>query len=813
MRLKIVLFTAAVLITLAAAGFSARQEWNRTLIELKDGSVIVAERVWEVGSDVFYENEKQAHFLSAAEIRSIAKRGTLESLQAVWEKQKNHLARLWERIPSPAAGNPESPPWPLPVVIFAAAGAFGLILFGLLQKTAFRRRKPVSAAKSAAVPSPAAASGGHVPDRADVIRFFLQLFRLQLGAPASAPAEFHQLQLSSNGTRRIYELRIRQGSDWVRRRMTIGPIGEEGGSKSTCYFVIFDRHLVVKIPPKPILHFEDYVAGLKKERHIVDRLSPRECIVPQVSVILGMVNKIASCLEAPAEVREETYIQWLRKNPEHQETLKIAGSFAYFMDLSRYYFLSQILEDLHERGPLLHSEIATLPEGVRQPEKFRERYGPENEALGFEMREWFLRCETDLGQLVKRQGLAAAASAYRIQGWILEYLAQGEIRESENMPPPLRAAVTGLLAERFRESRDTVERYQGLIGEFARRLALEQNRTAVAGIVSQLLDLLAWLDTCGVAMRDLKPDNLLVAGDPANYPAFLRTPAEYTLGFIDVETAVLTRPEGNEPLRQPLLGGTPYYATPAHLFPNPVLKDRLEDLPQALQIQDWHAVLVMIFKAVTGELLFEHTARLFADTKAQVIEALQRKEDLRLRFDEASLLFWQSAAAEFRARMRACEPLLRRIEADLTPATKSLLIRALKRQEALLESKIRNLLEKQRPFGSAQVREQLLGSSSARIGGLIQELKARAPEAASGPLQERLDFLRRLQALKALAERKNALRALLRTEGAVRISCWDLSAFLFNSVWLTLYRGNGSSPGGEKTPIEGQDDLSLATTI
>ncbi|MEJ5357743.1 MAG: hypothetical protein WHT06_03640 [Desulfobacterales bacterium] len=807
------LISAAVLMALAAAGFSAREEWNRTLIVLEDGSVIVAERVWEVGGDVFYENDKQAHFISTAEIRSIAKRGIAESALAILEKQKAHLARLLDRINPPGGEPPENPIGP-PAVLMAAAAAFGLVLFGLLQKIVFRRRKQVAAPKNPASPPASSASGGHIPDRADVIRFFLQLYRLQIGAPASAPAEFQQLQLAANGIHRIYELRIRQGADWVRRRMTIGPIGEEGGSKSTCYFVIFDRHLVVKIPPKPIRNFDEYVAGLNKERHIVERLSPRECIVPQVSVILGMVPKIASCLEAPEEVREETFIQWLRKNPEHQETLKIAGSFAYFMDLSRYYFLSQIFDQLHETGSLVQSEIATLPEWVRQPEKFRERYGPENEALGFDMRELFLRCEADLGQLVKRQGLAAAASAYRIQGWIVEYLARGGISAAEHTPESLRSAVAALLGEHFRESGETVQRYKALIGEFARRLALEQNRTALAGIVSHLLDLLAWLDTRGVAMRDLKPDNLLVAGDPANYPAFLRTPADYTLGFIDVETAVLTRNEGNAPIRQPLLGGTPYYATPAHLFPNPVLQDRLQDLCQALQIQDWHAVLVMIFKAVTGELLFERTARFFADTKSQVIEALQRKEDLRSRFDEASRLFWQSAAAEFRVRMRVCEPLLQRVEADLTPEAKSLLIRALKRQGPLLERKIKNLVENESsPFASAQVRGQLLGSTAKRLSGLLQELEARLPEAPDGPLKERLDFLRRLHALKALGERKSALRTLLEKEENPRLSAWDLLIFLFNSVWLTLHREDGSAWSPEETALDGHDELSLATTI
>lgn len=812
MRRGIGLATAALAMAIAAAAWSAREEWNRTLIVLNDGAVVVAERVWEVGGDVYYENEKEAGFIPVAEIRSVEKQDFTASLLAAARRHGAAASGFFHRLAPAGARSWEDTPFAPTLAVGFAASALALFLFSRLRKATPQRRTPTEEAPSPRPSSPPVE--GEMPGRADVIRFFLQLFRRQIGAPPTAPADFQQLQVAPNGIHRIYELRVRLGDDWVRRRMTIGPIGEEGGSKSTCHFVIFDRHLVVKIPPRPIRSFDDYVAGLKKERHIVERLAPRECIVPQVAVILGMVHKIASCLEAPEEVREDTYIQWLRKNPEHQEALKIGGRFAYFMDLSRYYFLSQIMEDLHEIGSLLQAEIATLPEWVRQPEKFRERYGAEHEALGFEMREFFLRCEAELRDLVKRRGLPAAAAAYRIQGWIVEYLLRQDVADMENTPAGVREAVLACLAGRFAENRGVLEAYQALIRGFARRLTLEQNRTAVAGIVSHLLDLLAWLNARGVAMRDLKPDNLLVAGDPANYPAFLRTPAEYTLGFIDVETAVLTRPEGEAPIRQPLLGGTPYYATPANLFPNPVLEATLRELPRALHLQDWHAVLVMVFNVVTGDLLFERTARLFAETKAQVIEALRGKEDLRSRFEEASRAFWQNAASEFRLRLRAAEPLLRMVEADLSPAARGLLRRTLKHETKLLEQRIRSLVASGNPFASSPVAGQLLSCPSARIAVLKKELEARASGGPpSSSFKERAAFLERLCALKALCERKAALRARLEAEGHLRLSAWEILIVLFNSVWLGLHREEWAASGEEAPPSESGDELSLATTL
>ena len=63
--------------------------------------------------------------------------------------------------------------------------------------------------------------------------------------------------------------------DWTKRRMTIGPLGEESGSKSKCYYVIYDVHMVVKIPAKPVTDFEQYIESIKKEVQIVNKLIPK----------------------------------------------------------------------------------------------------------------------------------------------------------------------------------------------------------------------------------------------------------------------------------------------------------------------------------------------------------------------------------------------------------------------------------------------------------------------------------------------------------------------------------------------------------
>ena len=161
---------------------------------------------------------------------------------------------------------------------------------------------------------------------------------------------------------------------------------------------------------------------------------------------------------------------------------------------------------------------------------------------------------------------------------------------------------------------------------------------------------LAWLREKRVSMRDLKPDNLFVAGDPARYPLFLRSPNEFSLGIIDVETAVDFEKSKYKNTKQPLLGGTPFYATPSHFVKNEVIMYKFKNLGKILHLQDWHATLVMIYKVITGELLFEQTAKLFGDIKHMMINANKPDGYQSDFFEEASRMFWQSAVLEFQAK-------------------------------------------------------------------------------------------------------------------------------------------------------------------
>jgi serine/threonine protein kinase len=802
-----------LLLMAVAAAVLAKDQLNRNIIRLKSGRIIPVDRTWESGADLFYENDKEIHFVSLADIQSIEKQSISLLASTTCTRFTAFVEECLKAVNPLLQGGLELTRHSRPtrwLIIGSMAAPGPLILIWRLARNRAKKKKSVR-------PSAAAKeTGQEMPGRADVVRFFLNLFRQQLGIEPEMPTEFVQLPSMSSGSRQIYELRVKNGGEWVKRRMTLGPLGEDSGSKSKCFYVIFDQHLVVKIPPKPIKDFDDYVASIKKERHIVERLAPKECIIPRVSVILSQVHQLSSLPDTSSDVLEEKYIDWLRSNPSYQDYLKIKGTFAFFMDLSRYYFLGHIIDGLHDLTDPIRSEIGSTVDLIRYPAKFKERYGEENESVGFEIRDLYHQCEAEVRHLLKSRGKAAAVTPYRIQVWFLNYLEKRDICESDPaIPSEMTSGLTAVFARLFDKYRRSVEAYLSGIRAFAGRLCLEQNRQILSGMLTNLLDLLAWLSEKKVAMRDLKPDNLLVAGDPQRFPAFLRSAADYSLGFIDVETAVYLGASFDVDIKQPLLGGTPYYATPSHLFPNTALRACLGDIAWILRLQDWQAVLVMIFKTVTGELLFEHTAKRFVDIKARVAAALQRREPLESQMEDASRTFWRSAVAEFRAKMKARESALRFVEVVIPEAAKTMFAQALRRDIDCIHGSIQNLVDTQSHFTSSGSRRQLLESSHCRIGQILRTMQAKMPPAKSDSFQATLRFLQHLSALKALVERKSQMIDVLERTAAPRLNAYELILLMFNCVLTSMHRKDWSALVEEdlRLSCSSNDELSLATTI
>ncbi|MGW8302935.1 MAG: hypothetical protein ACWGNO_12740 [Desulfobacterales bacterium] len=767
---------------------------DRNLVVLKNGTVLTVDEIWKSGRFLLYKINDEVFTVNRNEVESYGKPESKMMLKHARFKASLLLTSANDEFKDFANNTTVSfvrrSFW---VIGILAATVFCIILLLVLHLILKNRRplpNPAPAAKirKPATPPPNDADNEITPS--DIIDYFLNLFRLQIGADPGVPMKTKALMDSASGSNTVYELRIKHRGEWMRRRMSVGPLGDEAGSKSKCFYVIYDVHLVVKIPVKPISEFEFYNKCIKKEGQIVDKLAPKECIVPRVSTIVSMIHKLPESAHLSVDQLEEKYVDWLRSKTQYQKYLKIKNTFVFFMDFSKYYFLSHIVDNLHNVKDAMAQEITENAETIFDNQKFRGRYGKAKEAIGIEICHVYDQCQAAIRQFLTDSGVSPDVSMFRIQTWFLTHLAGKAIgiKEaglSENLVKELNLLIELTLSKQM----EAVTACRNTITEYVHRIRFGQNKPQVAGIITNLLDLLAWLRSRRIAMRDLKPDNLLVAGDPAKYPLFLMNPDEYELGIIDVETAVDFEISKDGKIKQPLLGGTPFYATPSHFFSNAALSEAFPNLRKILHLQDWYATLVMIFKAVTGELMFEHTARQFAELRNKIksgqTQGMLQSEIIA----DVSRAFWRSALMEFQARMNQKEQLLKAIFLTIPDSSKKMFKKVLSKDIVATTEKIKRCINNQTVFESPQSRQRLLDSSPARINQLRIEFenKVKSMRNKSNSHASTIVLLKYLRTLKLHAEQQKQL--LIRLEQEVsRISAYTLLGFMFNNLYKSMFR-------------------------
>ena len=817
---------AVLLLLILIAGVSAfliKGYMDKSIVVLKSGSVITADESWESDGLVYYQIENEVNFFRKFKVESYGKPDLESSLRHVKFKLSRIFAKTNAEFKNFASETSDSISqntfWVMGIL---AVTTFCIILLLVVRLMMGRHltRENATRLQEAEVLDPV--SYENTEDgitRSDIINYFLTLFRHQIEADPQAPMNTKFLSGKSSGPNFVYELRIKHRGDWVRRRMTIGPIGEEAGSKSKCYYVIYDVHLVVKIPVKPITEFDDYIESIKKEGQIVDKLAPKECIIPRVSVVLNLINKLPGSTYLTADKLEEKYVHWLRRNTDYQKYLKIKNTFVFFMDFSKYYFLSHIVDDMHDVKDAIAEEMIANAETIFDNQKFRGRYGKAKESIGIEIRQVYNNCQAAIRQFITDSGVSVNISMFRIQTWFLTHLAGKTIASKEaGFSENLVAELNLLIELNFTKQMDAVEAYRNTITEYVLKTLFEQNKPQIAGIITNLLDLLAWLCTKCIAMRDLKPDNLLVAGDPAKYPLFLMNADEYELGIIDVETAVDFEKSKYRKVKQPLLGGTPFYATPSHFFSNAVLSEAFHNLNKILHLQDWYATLVMIFKTVTGELMFDHTARLFADIRNKInFGKTEGMLDTEIVAD-VSRAFWRSALLEFQAKMNRKENALKSFFLVIPENAKQMFKKVLVKDIQLTVEKIKQCINinSQNFFESPQSQDLLLKASPEKINQLRAEFenKVKSMPNTSENLSGAVPFLKYLLTLKLHSDQQNQLLKRLEQPNS-KLSAYTLLAFMFNNLYKSMFREEWwvKTTAQEKFSDANVDEATLEATV
>jgi serine/threonine protein kinase len=704
-----------ILILLSAAaiglGFLFFQNlYQPHIIFLKDNAEVRADDVWTIGDNVLYQCNNEFKSIAMPDVLHIKQGGTFDAesgfilAKHLWTSYKKKVSSL---LSGRNFENPALKKWS-----FILGAALLLILGCWL---AVIKLKHTYSARTPGKKKKKDANAKHLPQeestyqgREAIVQFFLQIFKLQKGAAEEDEALFRRLDNPTPDGNYTYELRVKREDDWTSRRMTIGSIGEESGSRSTCYFVIYDDHLVVKIPPHPVTKFDKYIQSIKRDGVIAEKLQPRECLVPRISPILKKIHPFYEDQQLPIEKIEDKYIDWLKTNDEYQAYLKIGDSFAYFMDLSRYFFLGGILRKMHALTSRMAEEVSNQPGILWDTLEFEARYGQQHVLIADNLHSVYTSFENRVKSVLQQSSLSGEISSFQIKEWFLKYLSGESLSASDIDAAPgiafdLNAAVKRLL----REKEAPVEQYRQMIRAYTVGKSLQQDKGRLSGLITNLLDLLAWLNEKKIAVRDLKPDNLLVAGDPSKYPQFLESATQYSIGLIDLETAVSFDADDMKKIKQPPLGGTPAYSTLTHVLRNDILTTAFRDLPMILHLQDWYAAIGMIYEVATGEKLFVRTAKTLLKLKAAAKDHSKKEENPLKIMEDASRTFWREASREFESKVLENEKRLDYIDIIATRESKTLLVRLISGTQDLLSKDMRRILVSQRIFKGDKAKKRL----------------------------------------------------------------------------------------------------------
>ncbi len=624
----------------------------------------------------------------------------------------------------------------------------------------------------------------------DIILFFLELFKIQNGLAPNAPSRFSIRSKSKSKKRKLFDLDVKGKHDWISRRMSIAPLGEDSGSKSKCFYVIYDTHMVVKIPPEKITDLDKYITAIRKEVQIAGQLTPVACIVPMVSVVLKKVKKLPYESSLTQEQLEKQYIRLVEEHPEYQSYLKIGGRFAFFMELANNFFLGGVIDSFHKIKTNIREELQASPELAWSQEAFINRYGFEALPVFKELQELYRKCEVEAKRLIKESGRDRPVHQYQIKNWFLATLTDDALpAAADGMDADLLKRITEAFLTIFKTNQDQIDRLVLLLKTKQSAKTFRKNRPQIQNICSNMLTLLCRLKEKRIALRDLKPDNLFLDADPDAYPGFLSDPSAFSIGVIDVETAVSIDPRPDGSIAQPLIGGTPLYATPIHLLKNKAITENFEDLPHVLHLQDWYATVAILFKAITGANLFPRAARTFPGSLKILKTSQNPSSPDSATVQKMSRLFWAAAATDIKKQTVAFSTVLDQISVNVPEAMADAIKKELAHQQKSLDKAIHKQISLSPLMKSKKNQDFLIGATTTEITRQIGRWKdtTNLPENHRQLADKMVPFLTNLNILKKGEKEKSDTIAAFDTQ-PYEIKAKPLIEAIFHIVFQEMYK-------------------------
>ncbi len=775
---------------------------GKNFLLLEIGSYIEVDYAWEVDDVVIYEKNGETLFREKKEVRNIFQ-DEIKGSKDLMHRTYGHIliegASVLFRFQTFIHGVSDGPVYRIVTGLALLACVSALFLL----KRGRKSDDPVESANVLVRPD-AVESAVRLAGLPEVEKYFLNLFRLQLGSSISDPARIVPDPERKSISGRVYTLSVKMNGEWKSRGMSIGPLGEDSGSRSQCFYVIFDTHVVVKIPSVPIRNFSAYIEQIRYEGRIVAKLAPRECIIPNVAVILSKIHHLPNAKNLTSAQIEKKYLIMLNSSSAYHDYLKIGGDFAFFMDLSRYYFLGHVMAGLHRIEEQITSVISVDTNSILGGHAFEDKYGSKNGWVCFGLQKLFGLFDSSLNNLIKQSGIFFAFDQQQKKDMFFSYLAWQDISLQQlGEGGKFHQEIKSLLQKIVSREAKTVQAYRNLAAEYAMSGLFTRNKSKIEGIIINLLVLLAWLGKNSVAIRDLKPDNLLVAGEPDNYPLFLSSYADYAIGLIDLETAVDYQPSENRSVEQPQLGGTPAYATPSHFFKNEFLEDLYSDLSIVLHMQDWYATLAIIYETVIGRRLFRKTSGRITELVQNVQQGIKENQDLQDIYKSENRKFWKSAVSEFKMALSRNERWLKSADVICPESMKTLFENNLQKEKGLINQRIIACLDSGSMSQEGKSREYLLHCSYEELCDDIEKYadSTKTTGEQSKPKCSEMEMLEDLAGFKAESERLSKLISQLERP-QMALSAKDLLKLMFNQVFSSLCPESWEEFFGVDTRIE-----------
>lgn len=630
-------------------------------------------------------------------------------------------------------------------------------------------------------------------DIESIIRFFLRIYHHQLGIRYLDEKflDFEQIHDIGFGSDLKYLLRVNVDGKWKSRRMSISPLGENIESKSMCYKVVYDDILVIKIPPSPITEFDTYIKDIDVERQISERLQPDViCVYPKVSALLKKLPEFKMDDEVSEEVMEAKLYERLKIEPELQNYLKINGSFVFFSNLSRHQFFNEVIGRMHQETGKIQDEIIKITDTLKDIDAFERLYGSQNVQFFFSMNDILKDYENRVSALLHLHDLSSEVQDYESSRWMLFYLAEKEIAsEDKKFSADFIRERDALLSSVYTDHKNEIDAFRETIKAYVREKIFSSFKSQTVGIIQNIYDLIYKLRQKSVAIRDLKPDNMFVVGRTDNPDHYMINSDDYSLGLIDLETAICMDRSGEKKNAQPLLAGTPAFATPTHLFENDVLDQMFGNFKNQLFYQDLYATIGMVYFVVTNETLFEETGVLVPEIMRVRQKGMQRGDSRRDILINTSWIFWQSAVREFEKNMGIHEGKLKMLTITLNGSAGKMFKAELNHLQTDLVQGIRRYVKEQKIFKGTKSQNSLLQSPVEAIVRYRKnwEKGKNVPKTSSSVRKKVVRWLLRLEQMKQVVNQYKKLEKLIGSDPSA-INVHELLYLVFWMVLQSMYR-------------------------